>query len=281
MNNTDIAIVIILYNPSNEDIRHCKELASQWRGAIIDNSTTPFTNDANIGNMLYICNGKNLGIAEAQNIGLRAIELDHFKFVILLDQDTRITASYPKDISTEFERISNRDKRLAILGPTVINKVSGQEYTSVVHHYNVDDNGFSQRSHVISSGSCISVQALHKVGLMESELFIDDVDYEWCWRAYAKDYVCGITTNVHIYHQVGNNELHIGKYKIIISSPFRYYYQYRNYIWLIRRKYVPLQWKIATGIKYMLRFVYFPFFIKGGRERWRYMWQGIKKGIKR
>ena len=280
MSSTEIAVVIILYNPSEEDISHSMKQAALWYGVIVDNSAEPFTDNTRIGNMLYICNRKNVGIAEAQNIGLRAIGLETVRFVVFLDQDTRFSSTYPEKICTEFETISKVEQRLAILGPTVINKTSGQEYASVIHHYDVDSLGFSQRRQVISSGSCVSAQALLDVGLMDASLFIDSVDYEWCWRATARKYVCGITTKMSISHQVGSRELNIGKYKVIISAPFRYYYQYRNFLWLLRRKYVPLQWKIATGVKFAARFIYFPLFVRGGRERWKYMCQGIKAGIK-
>jgi rhamnosyltransferase len=68
---------------------------------------------------------------------------------------------------------------------------------------------------------------------------------------------------------------------IILSSPGRYFYQFRNYLWLVRRKYVPLQWKIAMGIKYAARFIYFPLCIPSGVACWKNMLKGIRAGFKR
>ncbi len=279
--NTHIGIVIIMYNPKNEDIQHIQSLSEHYNGCIVDNSDTPFTKLSSIGNMHYICNHANLGIAEAQNIGVRyLIENYDIHYFVFIDQDSRIESDYPQRIVNAFKEISIH-KKLAMLGPKLIHKDNRQEYHSVIHKDKVSDDGmFIPRRDVISSGSCISRQAFNEIGLYDSRLFIDDVDYEWGWRAQAHGYVCGISPKVSIFHKVGQKELRIGKYIIIISASFRYYYQYRNYFWLLRKKYVPLQWKINMGIKYSLRFIYFPVIVEKGFERWKYMCRGIKDGIK-
>ena len=285
MEQKNIAVIIILYNPSAEDIGHAKQIAAEWQGVIVDNSTKGFTDDIVVGNMRYICNHNNLGIAEAQNIAIHYI-MAHQKasHIVFLDQDTRISVNYPAEIYAEFKRIQKSRKNLVLLGPTAVNLKTHQEYASAIHHYSTDNLGFSLRQQIICSGSCISREALQKVGMMDSCLFIDYVDFEWCWRAISKGYECGITSNVCISHHVGKRELSFGKYKVIISAPFRYFYQYRNYLWLLHRAYVPLRWKLSFGIKLSARFLYFPLFVKGGYERWKQMKKGViagfsKKGV--
>ncbi|MBO7116779.1 MAG: glycosyltransferase family 2 protein [Prevotella sp.] len=281
MNKIKTEIIIVLYHPTEEDITHIKELAETVEGVVVDNSDKPSVSGHQIGKMTYFSNGANLGIAEAQNIGLHHIlENSDATHVVFLDQDSRVPVDFPQQMADAFQRIASK-RRLAILGPRIIHKESQEVYKSVIHHDTVTDDGwFIRRRDVISSGSCISREALDHVGFMDSSLFIDAVDYDWCWRAEAMGYECGITPHVTIRHQVGKKEFHIGKYLVIISAPFRYYYQYRNYFWLLRRKYVPLQWKIATGVKYTARFIYFPLLVKGGRDCWKHMCRGIKDGIK-
>lgn len=272
-----VSIVIVLYNPSKEDINNIRNLANYYSGTIVDNSTVSHDIDS-IGMMTYITNGRNLGIAQAQNIGIKHIMSQQAsQYIVFIDQDSRFPIDYPKRISYEYQQLEN--KKIAILGPTVFNKDKNNEYKSIIHKYKTESNGFCERNHIISSGSCISIKSLQEIGLLDSNLFIDFVDFEWCWRAKAKGYKCGITDRLSIYHKVGKRELNFGKYKVIVSAPQRYFYQYRNYLWLIRRKYVPLQWKIATGIKFMLRLVYFPLCVKGGFACWREMIKGIKAGI--
>ena len=275
--NEKVAVIIVLYNPDTNDIDNVRRIAQYNVGFVVDNSLIPFMDGETIGNMSYICNKANLGIAKAQNIALREILKGDYEYVVFLDQDTRVAVDYPLQIAMEFSRIDNG--RLAVLGPQVVNAVTGGQYASAIHKYEISENGFSLRKHIISSGSCMSINALKDVGLMWGELFIDYVDFEWCWRAASKGYQCGVTSHLQISHHVGQRELSIGKYKVIISAQQRYFYQYRNFIWLIQKKYVPLQWKCATCVKFLLRLVYFPILVNGGLKYWNNMIKGLEAGI--
>lgn len=275
--NEKVAVIIVLYNPDTNDIDTVRRIAQYNVGFVVDNSLIPFMNGETIGNMSYICNKANIGIAKAQNIALREILKGDYEYVVFLDQDTRVAVDYPSQIAMEFSRIDN--DRLAVLGPQVVNAVTGGQYASAIHKYEISENGFSLRKHIISSGSCMSINALKDVGLMWGELFIDFVDFEWCWRAASKGYQCGVTSHLQISHHVGQRELSIGKYKVIISAQQRYFYQYRNFIWLIQKKYVPLQWKCSTCVKFLLRLVYFPILVNGGFKYWNNMIKGLEAGI--
>ena len=275
--NEKVAVIIVLYNPDTNDIDNVRRIAQYNVGFVVDNSLIPFMDGETIGKMSYICNKANIGIAEAQNVALREILKGDYEYVVFLDQDTRVAVDYPLQIAMEFSRIDNG--RLAVLGPQVVNAVTGGQYASAIHKYEISENGFSLRKHIISSGSCMSINALKDVGLMWGELFIDYVDFEWCWRAASKGYQCGVTSHLQISHHVGQRELSIGKYKVIISAQQRYFYQYRNFIWLIQKKYVPLQWKCATCVKFLLRLVYFPILVNGGLKYWNNMIKGLKAGI--
>ena len=275
--NEKVAVIIVLYNPDTNDIDNVRRIAQYNVGFVVDNSLIPFMDGETIGNMSYICNKANIGIAKAQNIALREILKGDYEYVVFLDQDTRVAVDYPLQIAMEFSRIDNG--RLAVLGPQVVNAVTGGQYASAIHKYEISENGFSLRKHIISSGSCMSINALKDVGLMWGELFIDFVDFEWCWRAASKGYQCGVTSHLQISHHVGQRELSIGKYKVIISAQQRYFYQYRNFIWLIQKKYVPLQWKCATCVKFLLRLVYFPILVNGGLKYWNNMIKGLEAGI--
>ena len=275
--NEKVAVIIVLYNPDTNDIDNVRRIAQYNVGFVVDNSLIPFMDGETIGNMSYICNKANIGIAKAQNIALREILKGDYEYVVFLDQDTRVAVDYPSQIAMEFSRIDN--DRLAVLGPQVVNAVTGGQYASAIHKYEISENGFSLRKHIISSGSCMSINALKDVGLMWGELFIDYVDFEWCWRAASKGYQCGVTSHLQISHHVGQRELSIGKYKVIISAQQRYFYQYRNFIWLIQKKYVPLQWKCATCVKFLLRLVYFPILVNGGLKYWNNMIKGLEAGI--
>lgn len=260
----EVAVIVILFNPSKEDLEYVKGLSAVQNGYIIDNSSKPSLAEVT-GKMHYICNGKNIGIAEAQNIAIREILKDsNFKYIVFFDQDTRVSPQYVNDITQAYKSTRARINNLAILGPTVENKDTQEEYRSVFHDSRADESGFVQQRDVISSGSCVTTDVIKEVGLNEGPLFIDFVDFEWCWRAQSKGYISGTTTKVSIQHKVGKKEIHIGNYHIIVSAPFRYFYLYRNYQWLRRRSYVPKQWKIAQGVKQLINIFVLPLAVKGG-----------------
>mgnify|MGYP003190865274 CR=1 FL=1 len=283
MSERGIAVVIVVYHPSEADILQIEKLDAAYRGVLVDNTPNGRSRaaDMSLANLHYIYNGNHNGIAGAQNRALEwLLRQDGIERVVFLDQDSRVDTSYPRLISNEFGRIS-KFYHLALLGPTTYHEQDGTEYKSVIHTKPKAQQGFIARRDVISSGSCCSIGVLQELGLFDEKLFIDYVDFELCWRAESQGWLCGITTRACIRHQVGCREIKLGSYRVIISAPYRYYYQYRNYLWLCRRHYVPLQWKVATSIKHLSRLFYLPIVLKHGTKYLSFMLKGIVSGLTR
>ena len=280
MDLSNIGVVIIVFHPNPNLLESkLKQLGGDVAIVVVDNTPNKVI-EIEQTNVAYIPLRENTGIANAQNVGIDNLLKRGCTHVVFFDQDSDFTEKYVRSIVDEYERISTVRKNLFLLGPTVINKTNGEEYCSVIHSDKKADQGFIEKREIISSGCCVSMAKLNKVGAMDALLFIDYVDFEHCWRANSKGYVCGITQNVTLPHKVGNNELHFPHgYRVIISAPFRYYYQYRNWLWLCRRNYVPKQWKINTCIKFMLRIVYFPFAVNDWKLIEKYMFKGINDGL--
>lgn len=275
-----IGVIIVLYYPNIKEIsRKLKLFPKNYQWILVDN--TP-KQDLNLtaDNITYIPLYENMGIATAQNRGIEVLLKYKCTHIVFFDQDSNIESSYPQKIVDEFERIKLSYEQLFLLGPKIINKTNDKEYTSAIHKDIINDSNFIPKREIISSGSCCETQAIKQIGKLKDDLFIDYVDFEWCWRAKAKGFICGITNKIALEHKVGTKEIYLWNYIIIISSPFRYYYQNRNYLYLTKKRYVPMQWKIATGIKVLLRLIYFPLFINKGGKYWRNMLKGIKSGIK-
>ena len=280
MNINRIGVVIIVFHPNARLLESkLKKLGNDVAVVVVDNTPNETINIEQT-NITYIPLRENTGIANAQNVGIGNILDRGCTHVVFFDQDSDFTEKYVRSIVDEYERISTVRKNLFLLGPTVINKTNGEEYRSVIHSDKKADQGFIEKREIISSGSCVSVDKLNQVGVMDTRLFIDYVDFEHCWRANSKGYVCGITRNVTLSHKVGSRELHFPHgYRVIISAPFRYYYQYRNWLWLCRKGYVPRQWKINTCIKFMSRIIYFPFVVNEWKAIEKNMFKGIHDGL--
>lgn len=278
--DSKIAIIIVLFHPNDDDISHIESLSKQYQGVVIDNSSNRCFKDNNIGLLHYIFNNGNKGIAEAQNIGIDfLLKENKYECFVFLDQDSRVKVDYVKKIVEEYKIIKTIHPNLAMLGPSAINERSNKEYKSIFHSGKIEQGVFILQREIISSGSCVGVDVISKVGGLISWMFIDYVDFEWCWRANSMGYICGITPNVSIQHCVGKKEYYIGNYIIIISSPIRYFYQGRNYIKLLKYSYVPFQWKCTTMIKSCLRLIYLPFVPGGGIQCWKQFVRGLISGF--
>ena len=275
-----IGVVVIVFHIDESLFKaKLRKLGERLCIVVVDN-TPDVSIDIRQSNVSYIPLMKNTGIAYAQDEGIRFLERQGCSYVVFFDQDSDFNEAFVYDMVAEYKRIERVYDNLFLLGPRVVNKTNGEEYRSVIHRDKKVDNGFVCRREIISSGCCVSMSKLCDVGDMDTRLFIDFIDFEHCWRANAKGYVCGITENVVLLHQVGNRELNFPcGYHVIISAPFRYYYQCRNWLWLCRRKYVPLQWKVSNGIKLIARIFYFPFCVKGWRNIEMFMFKGFKDGI--
>jgi rhamnosyltransferase len=248
---------------------------------VADNSACESFAGTEIGKMTYVPLMENTGIAHAQNVSIQHILLNsHFKYILFLDQDSRFSNNFPLRMAEEHEKMKTVVPNLAMLGPIVVNKDTGDSYKSCFHDDKQSENGFIVRREIISSGSIVDRECLEHVGGMLDSLFIDFVDFEWCWRAKKKEYMCGITANISLNHKVGVNMKKIGNYSLMIWKPFRYFYQYRNYLWLSRTDYTPWQWRIATGVKFMLRLFYFPLLVSDGWQCWKKMLRGIACSFK-
>lgn len=280
------ALIIVLYNPADDDIVHVWKMAEANEGLIVDNSMQPNFPEENVGKMRYWCFGENLGIAEAQNKAFEALATDterHFTHFVLLDQDSRPATDFPQRMAEEYETAAKaeEEERIAAIGPTIINKVTNDTYTSAFHSASTGNEHFACQREIIASGMCIGRWALDKVGLNDASLFIDMVDHEWCWRAASKGYAVGITPQVELAHAVGRRPIRIGRQMILLAAPTRYYYLCRNYLLLVRRPYVPTQWKVAMGLKRVAGFFIIPFIQRDGFAALRQMCRGVWHGLKR
>ena len=271
-----IAVVIVLYYSDKNDYNL---LLNDSAISIIVVDNTPNRELTLTGRSIYYIPLKeNKGIATAQNVGICKAQELGCTYVLFFDQDSVVKANYIEHIVSEYIHLKKVYPNLAVLGPTVVNKETGKKYKSV--HKSQNQNYIILPS-LISSGSVIEMNVIDDVGMMEEDLFIDSVDFEWCWRAKSKGYVCAMSLTIELLHKVGQKEYSFCGFPVILSAPIRYYYQYRNFLWLIRRNYVPLKWKINVGIRKLAEIILLPFYVKAKRTILKNIFLGIKDGLRR
>jgi rhamnosyltransferase len=181
---------------------------------------------------------------------------------------------------TDMEFLISQSILIGGIGPRPVNRVSNKEYRGSIKKGKKISPHITEVNELISSGTLVSLENYHKVGFLDESLFIDGVDHEWCWRAKKNARLrFFISEKAFLSHQLGMGDRFFIFRNVAISTPFRTYYQFRNFFILIRRNYVPLYWKLSNGLKYFIKFFYFPLVIKPRDEYFKMITRGIKDGI--
>ncbi|WP_427156756.1 hypothetical protein AB8P96_17100 [Klebsiella pneumoniae] len=113
--------------------------------------------------------------------------------------------------------------------------------------------------HLISSGSLIPISVFDDIGLMDDTLFIDYVDVEWSLRARYHGLQCYGVLNANMVHSLGERRVDLCNRSVAIHSPVRHYYQVRNALFLYKRNYIPVNWKIVDAYKLIAKLAVFIF----------------------
>jgi rhamnosyltransferase len=205
---------------------------------------------------------ENMGIAHAQNVGIKKVQdSGKYNFILFLDQDSLLQYNMISIYSRYYEKLINQYK-IAALGVSNTQKFNN-EYIEV--------------NQIISSGTFTPLAIFQDIGYFDEDLFIDFVEYDWCWRAKAKGYEifsirdCKLLTHMH-----GDGKINILGTSMVKPSSVRLYYQYRNLLTLLQRSYVPLKWKISMAIKMLVKIPIYIFLLKGKQTTLKHIFRGFR-----
>lgn len=239
---------IVLYNPN---IKRLKEnlfaIKNQVNKVIfIDNASAnidEIEGNVNFKDILIIKNSKNQGIAYALNQIMTYAKENQYEWVLTLDQDSVVA----ENLISEYSKYTN-DKQIGIINPKIIDR----NFTK--SESDIDQNKISYPTLVITSGCLTRRSAWEIVGGFDEWLFIDSVDFDFCYRLTKYNYKILSTPFTNILHEVGHSRLvkFLGKEEMVYNhSAFRYYYIFRNKI-VIGYRYNRLKRNILWLIKKLL-----------------------------
>ena len=231
-----VCAVIVTYHPSDDMIAHLSRVRAQVQGiVVVDNGSGEATLAAlrSAGSSLGFClieNGDNLGIAEALNQGVRWVMENGYRWVILFDQDSKITEDYMRRM---FASLAEHPKSelIASMHPRYVNPGSSSS-TKVLRAV----DGGPVRS--LTSGALMPTWIFDKIGWFASEYFIDEVDTEFCYRIRAAGFLIADSSQAELVHSIGHPKpFSILGFKCLPTnhSPMRRYYMTRNRIALYRK----------------------------------------------
>lgn len=243
--NDKICATIITYNCGEGFINTFNSVYNQVNKiVIVDNGSEKTTIDLlkklkkEYPIELILCK-ENLGIAAALNKGVKYALDNGYNWVMTLDHDSNLKQDMAQKLLDAYYRIDEeKRKKVVSLLPRYIELGLDQERQDA--RYTNNDIQYVEGG--ITSGNLVSRRAFEEVGYFEEKLFIDFVDYDFCFRIKEKGLDIVEVANAILYHRIGETKsgrFFFKKVSATNHSPSRRYYITRNRIYC---------WKKYKGI---------------------------------
>lgn len=231
----------------------------------------------------------NLGLAGAQNLGVRWAATQGFAYLIFFDQDSVPQSGLIKTLRETFDAKAETGELVAAVGPCLKDARDGTitpfvrfNVWGVERIYPTSDLSTTECDFLISSGMFTSVNRFLTIGLWEDNLFVDNVDMEWCFRARSRGYRCIGVGATHLDHIIGEQVSRLNllgrSWAIYRHPPARQYYMMRNRMALYKRGYVPMAWKVQDIPRALFKFIFFGLISGSRRENLRCLMMGLRDG---
>jgi rhamnosyltransferase len=175
-------------------------------------------------------NDENLGIAEAMNQGVRWAKSRDYPWVILFDQDSKITDGFISQMFAAWHCHPERE-RVCSIHPRYVHPE-----THLEGNVRRAKDGGPIKS--MTSGSLMTTWIFDRIGWFATEYFIDEVDTEYCFRIRAAGYLLADSRKAILLHSVGQPEVQslFGfSFRPTNHSALRRYYMSRNQLAVYRK----------------------------------------------
>lgn len=275
---------VVLYNPPSSTISLLQALRRQGCAVHVFVNALPLDQDISIyadlsDSMSFP--GENLGLARALNAIIDVFRASTSQYLFLFDQDSRISEDYIDNMANEYESISSVDHSIACLAPILID--IKHRSRSAKNGILVSSQSFNTAHPTAATSGCLFTQkSFSTVGVMDENLFIDGIDYDWCLRAWISQCSIYFSTKTELLHNMGDGFIKYGSsLKPIHLSPLRHYYIVRNSIYMIFWKSFPMEWNLLESFKTIRRIIGYPMLSRNHLLSLQMVALGILHGISR
>ncbi len=248
-----VIAIIVTFNPVTTNLLLLvSQLETQsYRTIIVDNGSDNVADIASLqtscSNVEFLPLSGNIGIATAQNKGIRHGLSLGGDFSLFFDQDSSITDDFVSKMIRDFISIKQGYK-IAALGP-ILQDCRYKKFYPVIR---ISKHGLRTKiipditlsepievSCIIASGCLIDNKILSLDNLMDDSFFIDYVDTEWCLRVISHGFKIFVTPNVIMQHEIGDAHIELLGFSIPVHSAWRRYYRVRNGIFMLKMPHIP------------------------------------------
>lgn len=187
----------------------------------------------------YVLNNENVGVAKALNEIAEKADSLGAKWVLTLDQDSIVSDNLMEEYINYID-----NPELGIITCRYVDR-----NTNDIEHIKPIENSYEWRC--ITSGSYMNIKVWKEIGGFYEPLFIDLVDYDYCYSLIEHGYQILQVGTPYLIHEIGKSSqvLFRGQPQIAFNhSPLRCYYMIRNAIPVAKRHHM---WK--EHISYIIR----------------------------
>lgn len=293
-----IASITVTFNPDVDILRlQLQNLPGEVLKVVVDNASSPTVIHEirrvvrSFENSVLVENESNVGLPAAINIGVRHVSKTTTDrvFFLFLDQDSEPVGDSVVVLHDAYLELERDGLNPGCVGPRLIDATTGLEHG--FHHRRGAHRGRVRPARCSStpvscstlncSGTFTSKSLYEKLGGYEDAFFMDHLDTEWSFRVSAAGYGLYGIPGALFMHRMGERSL---KFWLLgwkiwpYRSPGRHYYLFRNATLLIRRGYVPRNWKFLAVVKLVATMLVHAAFDAERTEQLHQMARGIRAG---
>lgn len=223
--------VAILYYPNQEVIANIASYIPYLHKLYLFDNSEPSTNmDFSNQNakIQFFADGINKGISERLNAAAKLAIAEGATWLLTMDQDSSFDSGELEKYISCFTNFGDKE-RVAMFGINHEDKFSNNTCS------------YLETDNIITSGSLVNLDVFQKIGGFDENLFIDDVDSEYCYKANTNGFSSIKFQNILLKHSLGEVSIHRSlknrkKTFRTLHSPLRIYYMVRNFLY-VRNKY--------------------------------------------
>lgn len=282
LDKSNTAILIITFNPEPVLAETIEYLRSQYRMIIVvDNGSRDigllkkleFIHSTN--HISIIFNKENYGISKALNQGFEKAKDLNFDWVLTFDQDSRPENDYLVKGQEVLGSFDSPDA-VAMITPTLFEK----QIQAVIPFNKHPKQKCAPTRLAITSGAITRVDSFFEVNGYNEKLFIDYVDFDFCFRLRHQGYTILESSELWLNHQLGNTQRHGFLFTQFITThhnEIRRYYITRNRFYMYRNYYfLETDWVIEDLMNFFKDFLKILLAEKQKRAKFRSIYLGLR-----
>ena len=249
----DTAVAVVFFRPSSAQVaRIVERFGGRMPVLVYDNGGTPPDALARLrgtNGVTWLGGGGNRGIAAALNALAAAAQAAGHRRLFLLDQDADAAPATARALGLAMDRLADGDAPPALVGPAPAPNPGHKAPRYPLRPGIAPREAFLPVEFLATSGSLVDLAAFARIGPFREDFFIDVVDLEWCFRAWARGHSCWMDPATAIPHSVGRGSLRLPLLRVEMPDQplFRMAVYVRNTAYGWRLPHVPARWKLKQA----------------------------------